>query len=453
MIHRMHLLSMIVCMIAPSGAHGQIIESWEFDDAAGTQLSDLAKAAGSSTFPFDNAHVTTDGQGALEFAQGANSTANVFRSATLTDPNRTSGLFALKWTYLEADLSGGDAADANVGFGLRDDGANADMFLLRLHKQGGTLRIQTRIGNVNTNWFDFGTSALSGGDTPLTLRAEADLDNDLLDIFYTLGAGAEQSVQDLAIPDLQLDSIRLVANTDTIDWGPTDVVTVDSLTLFTPTPPTAPITLEVNTTTGLLSMKNTSGATLDLDFYEITSQASLSGMGWNSLQSQDLPGFPAGDGIGNGWEILGLENPETDFDLDGTVLAADLDAWRNDYASTGNSDADGDGDSDGGDFLAWQQTLGEATQAGSSLLSEAFLLGSSALADGAELSLGNGFQVGAAEDLGFRVRLADGTVISGDVQYVSEGALQSIPEPASAMLMLVALSCMQTQRSRGQDDG
>jgi hypothetical protein len=53
-----------------------------------------------------------------------------------------------------------------------------------------------------------------------------------------------------------------------------------------------------------------------------------------------------------------------DFDDSGTVNAADLAQWRDDFGVNGDSDADGDGDSDGADFLVWQKNLGMSGASG-----------------------------------------------------------------------------------------
>ncbi|RIK88186.1 MAG: hypothetical protein DCC67_00870 [Planctomycetota bacterium] len=54
-----------------------------------------------------------------------------------------------------------------------------------------------------------------------------------------------------------------------------------------------------------------------------------------------------------------------DFNRDGTVDAADLDAWRSEFASPGLAAADGDadGDADGADFLIWQRQAAASSQA------------------------------------------------------------------------------------------
>ena len=64
--------------------------------------------------------------------------------------------------------------------------------------------------------------------------------------------------------------------------------------------------LEVNTTTGRISIKNETNATISIDYYEITSASNaLNESEWTSLQEQDLAGFPPGNGSGNGWEQFG----------------------------------------------------------------------------------------------------------------------------------------------------
>ena len=66
------------------------------------------------------------------------------------------------------------------------------------------------------------------------------------------------------------------------------------------------MSLEVDTANGQITWINQTGAPIDVDYYEITSvQSALHATDWDSLQEQDLPDFPAGDGIGNGWEVAG----------------------------------------------------------------------------------------------------------------------------------------------------
>src|SRR4051812_9992491 len=64
--------------------------------------------------------------------------------------------------------------------------------------------------------------------------------------------------------------------------------------------------LEVNTTNGQVTLKNQTGAAVNVDYYEVTSATgALNKNTWSSLQDQNRAGFPAGNGSGNGWEEFG----------------------------------------------------------------------------------------------------------------------------------------------------
>lgn len=205
-----------------------VIEQWLFEETAGTQFSGLINSAGSASFSGDKSNVTADGSGNLAFAVGADATDNVFRNATLTTAGRTSGVFEMEWTYSAADLGGGDAGGANVGFGFRDSGGN-DLFNVRLHKQSGTLRLQTRVAGSNVDLENFGGTTVAD----LRVKVVADLDARTFDVFWQVGAGPELSTTGIAMDPagLTFDDIRMLANTNTDDWGPSDSVSVADLTL------------------------------------------------------------------------------------------------------------------------------------------------------------------------------------------------------------------------------
>ncbi len=130
-----------------------------------------------------------------------------------------------------------------------------------------------------------------------------------------------------------------------------------------------PLGLVVNEGTGEVSIENpnTSAAfSYDIDSYGVYStSASLDPASWNSLQDQNLPGFPAGNGTGNGWE------------------------------EGGQSSAEG--------------------------LGEAYLLGSSVVSAGATISLGNIYDTAVGGgDVQFTYRDADsGDLVGGLVTYLS----------------------------------
>jgi hypothetical protein len=64
--------------------------------------------------------------------------------------------------------------------------------------------------------------------------------------------------------------------------------------------------LEVNTSNGQTTLKNQTGAPVNVDYYQVTSATgALNSTAWNSFQEQNVAGFPAGNGTGNGWEQFG----------------------------------------------------------------------------------------------------------------------------------------------------
>jgi len=226
----------VMALVFALAATADVIESWQFNEAAGTMFTGLTNAVGTASWGGNKNNVATTGPGgtpagALEYTQGTSSSDNVFRNATLTNPNQTNGIFQLDFKYLTADLSEGDATGANVGFGMRDS-TGTELFMVRLQKQNSTLRLQTRIDGSNADLVNFGVDILA--DT-LTVRAVTDLDNRLLDVYYTIGTGSEQTGvigADIGFnPALEFDEVRMTANLNTNDFGANDVITVDYLTI------------------------------------------------------------------------------------------------------------------------------------------------------------------------------------------------------------------------------
>jgi hypothetical protein len=203
--------------------------------------------------------------------------------------------------------------------------------------------------------------------------------------------------------------------------------------------------LEVNTTSGVVKIKNQTGDPFNLDYYEIVApsgssptgdyngdgtvdtadyadwrktningaqgytdwqanygesgSASLDEVAWNSLQEQNLPGFPAGNGTGNGWE--------------------------------------------------------EAGGSSGSILSEAYLTGNSLVANATEINLGAAFNPGSPQNLEFSYAVVSGgsgpgALVQGFVRYVTSGSGSAVPEPGSVLLVGIGLStlAMGGRRSR-----
>jgi hypothetical protein len=71
---------------------------------------------------------------------------------------------------------------------------------------------------------------------------------------------------------------------------------------FTPSPR---LNLLVDRDNGQVRIENNTDQSMAISGYRIISDggASLDETGWNPIANQSLPGFPAGDGSGNGWEV------------------------------------------------------------------------------------------------------------------------------------------------------
>jgi hypothetical protein len=202
----------------------------------------------------------------------------------------------------------------------------------------------------------------------------------------------------------------------------------------------AVLELQVNKTTGIVTMANESAENISIDAYTI--------------------GSPSGQ--------LSPGSIEGDYNGDGSVDAADYvvwrksnidgqqgyDDWRTNFGSTGgaggwNSLADqnltgfpsGNGTGDG-----WE----EGDNPSVNQLEEYFLRGTSNVANGATVALGPAYGGGAAgtEDVTFVYR-SGSEVKLGLVSYVTGGAGAAVvPEPASAAFLAAALAAGFPQRRR-----
>ncbi len=125
------------------------------------------------------------------------------------------------------------------------------------------------------------------------------------------------------------------------------------------------LTLRVNRVTGDIRILGHSLEDIDLSYYEITSAGnSLDDTNWNSLADQDFEAGGPPSGAGDGWE--------------------------------------------------------ESGGVGTHALAEAFLLGGSTISIDVSVSLGRGYDSSEdAQDLAFTYSTIDGTVLDGDVEYVS----------------------------------
>jgi hypothetical protein len=201
---------------------------------------------------------------------------------------------------------------------------------------------------------------------------------------------------------------------------------------------------------GQASIRNNSGEPIPIDYYEITSASgALRPNNWLSLQDQNLAGFPAGNGSGNGWEenagattgrigeanlaayspvanggnvpIGGAFNPAGAHDL---VFTYSTPTTR-----VLNADFDNDGDVDGRDFLTWQRNTGTPT--GETVTKALGDADSDRDVDGADLAIWR-------NELGYTPLTSSGTQVTGFVRYLPPTT--PVPEPTAVWLVGLGLA-------------
>lgn len=209
--------------------------------------------------------------------------------------------------------------------------------------------------------------------------------------------------------------------------------------------------LEVNTTTGQTTIKNSTGTAVNIDYYEVTSAgSSLNTAGWNSLQDQNLAGFPTGNGTGNGWEQAGASNAKVlsesfltgNSSVGGAASISLGTAFKTGFAQdlkfnygalTGpatavNGDYNGNNVVDAADYTVWRNNLG-----GSATLPNDSTPGTVIPAD-YDVWKANFGQTGGVT--------GTSSLITGFVKYVTSGGAgaTAIPEPTSVLLVGMGLS-------------
>ena len=208
------------------------IEHWEFDDVVNTQLADTLNMNGSVQFPDATPSIMTDGSGLLVVSQDASITSggNFLGSSGITIGGRSTGVYELELIIASVVLTGGDANGANVGIGFKDSSQGSDLFRIRLNKTGTGLTVNTFLDSTYTVFHTF--ESIYTLTDPLRLRAVIDLDANTSDIYMALGAGAESSLGQIAIASGAIwDQISFSAVNNSVDWGPDDVIKIDSMVI------------------------------------------------------------------------------------------------------------------------------------------------------------------------------------------------------------------------------
>ena len=210
--------------------------------------------------------------------------------------------------------------------------------------------------------------------------------------------------------------------------------------------------LEVNKTTGQVAIKNQTGHPFHLDSYEITAPGPNGDYNGNGVvDAADYTIWR--DHLG---QSVTLPNDSTP----GTVTAADYDVWKANFGLTANSlnavawnslqeqnlvgFPAGNGSGNG-----WEQAGGS----GGGVLGESYLTGNSLVSDGASINLGAAFIPGSPQNLEFRYGVVPddglggftgpGDFVRGFVRYVGgAGASSAVPEPSSILMVGIGLASL-----------
>ncbi|QDU55080.1 LamG-like jellyroll fold domain-containing protein [Aeoliella mucimassa] len=317
-------------------ASGEAFDATGYVDIDSTKTTNTGNAAFSFSYWFKLAvDDTTDARGIFDFSGNGGDGPQSLWIQTGTNENKLA---------FRVDGVGSGNALALVDLPLEDDQWH---FLAATFDPTGNLEVHVDGAGVDA-------SALATGVGTVDWSPDQYLG--AFNVATVASRGMNGSLDDMAIYSGVLTS-------DEIAGLYTSALTPDA---FLP----EPIGIEVNTTTGVVKLSYSGINPIDFDYYEIVSEGSesLDVSKWSSLEDQDLTGFPAGDGSGNGWESAG-----------------------------GSSDA----------------ALGEVYLDGFSTFTSSTT----------PISLGSIFRTDMPQDLSFIYRDASGVYVEGDVTYVSTPAM------------------------------
>ena len=254
----------------------------------------------------------------------------------------TSSLFAAEKIYTFSIWAQGD-----------NDAITADNSVYLYLFNGSVPLNETGPGTVKFQFFQGGPGGAFANRGPGMTQAQSKANWTKLTITHTVFPGAAEINQPVGV--------AFYATRD---------AAVDDATLDVVDASTQLLVMEVNTTNGQVRVRNQTGGAVSLDYYDVKSSAgALNAVAWNSLQEQNLAGYPAGNGSGNGWEQAGGSN--------------------------------------------------------SNAIGESYLTGSSSIATSGNVGLGAAFNVGGAQDLVFQYGALSSAVAHPTGDYNDNGVVDA----------------------------
>ncbi len=321
----------VLAVVAPP-VQAAILEDFLFGESNGTTLDNAENSVNSgNTWVLGGASWDPSAVNNGSFRISKTSTALATAHIDIANIDNTT----MGKAWLVAEIAGwnyvttASALDAVVRFAFLDND--------NMPPSGSTITAQMQINRDSAGNLQLAATALGTGSTnignvsglplvqtdPFTMVLELDKDLNRYSLFYREGdasfqAGGTgdlgQKIGDTAIREG--NSIRFGATGDFSDPG--EFFDIDRIYLTDVSPLTAvdKLKLQVNTTTGAVSILNDTSSTFDIDWYRITSSDdSLEYDNWNSLSDQEYdaidgpdPGGIAGDGVGETWDEAGGSN-------------------------------------------------------------------------------------------------------------------------------------------------
>lgn len=475
----------LACSLTAAPVRGVDLEAFEFNDPSFTELSNAVNAANPGNRWSTDINILTDsftdGSGNYRIGKFNDEFVPSYLQIANIDESTSSRFLVAR--IASWDLRGFDAAEPeeirfaflNDDTGTSGNTVTAQMQLARNTATEQVDLIGDAIGVGSTD-LDFSPSFGPVRTTPLTMVLELDKKAGTYEVFYKDGVNPSQSLGIGTIASGRTgNSLRWVINNNfgtEID----EFLAVDRVALADANPLTDLLTLEIDRTTGVGVLRNTTGGSLSgLESYTITSEVgALNTNGWKPIADHYDRASGPGDGSvdadddwainasttlslseaavgGNGGNLalnqavvlstaegLWLQNPTEDLQMQlqftgGVVRRANVNFFGNNGRRFETADLNFDG----------ALTVADWT---------AFIAG--AETDLTGLSVAQAYQLGDLNNDGenniFDFALFKDAYDAANGTGALEAAIASLPEPSSILLAVAAASGLALRRRRGQ---
>ncbi|TWT97723.1 PEP-CTERM motif protein [Botrimarina colliarenosi] len=289
--------SVALLVLATTTARAIDLESFEFNDASETLLGEATNAANPGNLWVEDAGMAPSDVrgGSYNIVKPSGDVdTNYLQIANVTSGSVWYTVRMSEWNFV--NFIAADPEQFRISF-LNDDDADfgstvtAEARIERDTTTGEIVVSGLAIGSGSTNLpaSDVVSTIQSG---PFTLSLKFDKDSDTYAVYYKDGSNATRVLgRGLSSPGRDANSIRMVANNNFGDGSfdypdfTDEVFSIDRLAVSDTSPFSDLLTLEVDRTTGGMTLRNTSGATVTgWEGYTIQSNGgSLNPAGWDPI--------------------------------------------------------------------------------------------------------------------------------------------------------------------------